>query len=100
MAKPSSFSRNLASAFLAGRWDLKGLVMAGVVVNHHPNVQRAEYDRLKAILHNCLRWGPTSQNRERYADFRAFLAGRIAYVAMLNPEKGRRLREAFEQIRW
>jgi RNA-directed DNA polymerase len=74
--------------------------VAGVVVNERPNVARDEYDRLKAILHNCTRFGPASQNRENHADFRAHLAGRIAHVAMLNPERGRKLRALLEMIAW
>ena len=72
--------------------------VAGVVVNVRPNVPRREYDTLKAILTNCERHGPASQNRDGHADFRGRLAGKIAYVAMVNPEKGRRLREMFERI--
>jgi hypothetical protein len=74
--------------------------LAGVVVNAHPNVPREEYDRLKAILCNCVRHGPGSQNRSGHADFRSYLLGRIAYVALLNPERGRRLRSLFERIDW
>jgi hypothetical protein len=74
--------------------------VAGVVLNVRPNVRRDEYDRLKAILTNCARHGPRDQNREGRADFRSYLAGRIAYVAMINPSRGRRLRDLFERIRW
>jgi RNA-directed DNA polymerase len=74
--------------------------LAGVVVNAHPNVSRDEYDRLKAILTNCVRHGPTSQNRAHHADFRGHLLGRIAYVAMLNPTRAIKLREIFRKIRW
>ncbi len=74
--------------------------LAGVVVNVHPNIRRAEYDRLKAVLCNCVRHGPESQNQDGHADFRAYLAGRIAYVAMLNPARGRRLRAWFDRVRW
>src|SRR5262249_4157661 len=35
----------------------------GVVANAHPNVRWNEYDCLKAILYNCVRHGPASQNR-------------------------------------
>jgi hypothetical protein len=73
---------------------------AGVVLNDHPNVPRAEYDRLKAILHNCLRHGPSNQNRAGVADFRAHLAGRVAYVARLNPRRGERLKRLLDQIAW
>jgi hypothetical protein len=74
--------------------------LAGVVVNDHPNVQRTEYDRLRAILCNCVRNGPAGENREGHANFRAHLLGRIAHVAMLNPARGTKLRELFSRIEW
>lgn len=74
--------------------------LAGVVVNRHPNVCRRDFDRLKAILHNCRRQGPQSQNRAGHADFQAHLSGTIAYVSMLNPARGEKLRSLFEQIEW
>lgn len=74
--------------------------LAGVVVNQHPNLARHEFDRLKAILHNCAVSGPHGQNRDGHADFRAHLAGTIAYVEMINPERGGRLRALFERISW
>lgn len=74
--------------------------LVGIVVNERPNIHRREYERLKAILFNCSRHGPDSQNRERRSDFRAYLLGRIAYVAQLNPPRGRRLRSLFDRIVW
>src|SRR5262249_25604741 len=74
--------------------------LAGIVLNSHPNIPRAEYDRLKAILCNCARRGPQSQNRENRGDFRARLAGQIAYVQMINPSKGARLQTLFKRIEW
>ncbi len=74
--------------------------LAGVVLNVHPNICRAEYDRLKAILTNCIRHGPGSQNRAGHADFRAHLLGRVSYVVMVNPARGRRLQTLFQQIGW
>lgn len=74
--------------------------LAGVIVNDHPNVPRADFDRLKAVLCNCICHGPQSQNREQRANFRAHLAGSIAYVGMLNAERGRRLRAMFDRIVW
>ncbi|MEX2171587.1 MAG: reverse transcriptase family protein [Pirellulales bacterium] len=72
--------------------------LAGVVVNERLNVRRSDYDRLKAILINCRRHGPGTQNRENHPDFRAHLTGRIAFVAQINPARGERLRELFEGI--
>jgi retron-type reverse transcriptase len=74
--------------------------VAGVVLNERLNVPRADYDSLKATLHNCARLGPGSQNRSAHDDFRAHLAGRIAHVAQLNPNRGERLRAIFDKIAW
>ncbi len=74
--------------------------VAGVVVNVRPNLRRAEFDRLKAILTNCVRTGPTGQNRESVADFRAHLAGRISHAAMVHPARGRKLWAIFDRIVW
>ena len=74
--------------------------VAGIVLNVRPNVPRAEYDRFRAILSNCVRSGPHDQNRSGHADFRGYLLGRIAYIGMLNPARGQKLRALFERIRW
>ena len=74
--------------------------VTGVVVNEHPNVPRKEFDLLKAILTNCIRQGPSNQNRENHSDFASHLRGRVAYVQQLNPNRGQRLLQLYEQIRW
>jgi hypothetical protein len=74
--------------------------LGGIVINQGPNLPREEFDRLKAILHNCARWGPQSQNREGVDDFKAHLAGRLAYAVWLNPDKGERLRQLWRRIEW
>ncbi len=75
-------------------------VVTGVVVNERTGVCRPDYDRLKAILHNCIRHGPSTQNRSNVPDFRSHLSGRIAHVCQLDAAKGARLRQWFEQIDW
>jgi RNA-directed DNA polymerase len=74
--------------------------LAGQVVNVHLNVARTDFDRLKAILTNCIRLGPDSQNRGNHPSFRAHLLGRINFVTMVNAARGARLRGIFDQIRW
>jgi len=74
--------------------------LAGLVVNERLNVRRSEFDRLKAILTNCIRCGPQSQNRDNYTDFRAHLQGRLSFIEQVNADKGRRLRALFHQIQW
>jgi RNA-directed DNA polymerase len=72
--------------------------ITGVVVNRRPNIERSEYERLKAILHNAARFGLESQNREQHPDFAAFLRGKVSYVAMINPARGAKLRAILERI--
>lgn len=74
--------------------------VAGVVVNSRPNVTRTDYDRLKATLTNCIRHGPESQNRSNHTEWRAHLMGRVAHVAMLNPNRGAKLRKLIDQVVW
>jgi RNA-directed DNA polymerase len=74
--------------------------VTGVVVNARPNVPRAEFDRLKAILTNCARHGPANQNRGNHPDFRAHLAGKVAHLAAVNPARGRKLWALFDRIAW
>jgi RNA-directed DNA polymerase len=73
---------------------------AGLVLNEKPNIDRREFDRLKAILTNCVRQGPESQNRENLTDFENHLRGRIGWVAFIHPGKGAKLLEVFERIDW
>ena len=55
--------------------------VTGIVVNAHPNIARAEYDRLKAIIHQ--------------GDYdSAEILGRVAWVEHLNPRKGAKLRSS------
>jgi hypothetical protein len=74
--------------------------LAGVVANERVNVVRADFDRLKATLTNCVKHGPASQNREGHPEFRLHLAGRVAFVEMINPQKAARLRSIFAKIEW
>lgn len=74
--------------------------LAGLVVNDHLNIARSDFDRLKALLTNCVRNGPECQNRKNHPSFRLHLEGRVGFVEMVNPAKGARLRKILEQIRW
>ncbi|HEY4457902.1 MAG TPA: reverse transcriptase family protein [Pseudonocardiaceae bacterium] len=74
--------------------------LAGLVVNTAPAVSRAEYDALRAVLHNCLRTGPAEQNRAEHSDFQAYLRGRIAWIAATHPARGARLLDMWQRISW
>lgn len=63
--------------------------VTGIVVNDRPAVPRDEVRRLRAILHQAQRDGLAAQNRQGIPHFEAWLRGKVAYLAMVDPEKGR-----------
>jgi RNA-directed DNA polymerase len=72
----------------------------GLTLNVHAAVPRPERDKLRAILTNCARHGPASQNRNHHPDFRAHLLGRISHAAHVHPTSARKLRLIFDRIVW
>ncbi len=71
-----------------------------VVVNEKPNLPREDFDQLKAILHQCVLHGPSSQNRDGRLDWQAHLRGRLSWAVQLNPNKAQRLKRLYDQIDW
>lgn len=74
--------------------------LTGMTLNSFPNIPRKDYDQLKAILYNCIKFGFQSQNRKQLPDFKAHLQGRIAFVRLLNMGKAEKLEELYQQINW
>ena len=75
-------------------------VITGLIVNRHLNLPRGQFDALKATLHNCRRFGPRDQNRDGHPDFRRHLDGRVTWMENVNPGRGEKLRQIFDQIVW
>ncbi len=73
---------------------------AGLILNERLSLRRADLDLLEAILTNCVRKSPETQNREAQPDFRAHLTGRVSFVEMIHAEKGASLRTLLNQIVW
>ena len=74
--------------------------LAGTVVNQKVCPCRRDLDLLEAILTNCVRSGPASQNRAAVPSFRAHLEGRVSFVEMINRAKAQPLRALLETIEW
>ena len=72
--------------------------VTGVVVNDKPSVSRDELRRLRAILHRAKTEGLDAQNREGRPNFRAWLAGKIAFVSMVRPDTGAKLKAALDSL--
>jgi hypothetical protein len=74
--------------------------LAGLVVNRKVSPYRRDFKLLEAILTNCARHGPASQNRAGVPDFRAHLEGRVGFMEMIDRAKAQRLRNLFDAIEW
>ncbi|MFC0452117.1 RNA-directed DNA polymerase [Rhodococcus jostii] len=74
--------------------------LAGLVVNTRPQAARADFDDLKALLFNCVRFGPESQNRDGRPHFREYVYGRIAWVAESNESRKRSLHALADRVDW
>lgn len=72
--------------------------VTGVVVNEKVSAPRAERRRLRAILHRARFEGLSAQNRTQRPDFAAYLRGHVAYVSMVNPEQGNRLKVRLDAL--
>ncbi|QGJ70473.1 Retron-type RNA-directed DNA polymerase [Planctomycetales bacterium 10988] len=72
--------------------------VTGIVVNDRPGVPRPVVRRLRAILHQAQKTGLAAQNRENHPHFAGWVQGMIAYISMVQPEKGKQLQAAFEQV--
>jgi hypothetical protein len=74
--------------------------VTGIVVNDHPAIRRADYDHLRAVLHNCVRFGPAGQNRDDHDDFRGYLEGAVAWVGQVQPDRGAKLQALLRRVEW
>jgi hypothetical protein len=84
------FRVNPAKTRVRGRGDRQ--LLAGLVVNERPAVPRAEYDRLRAMLHNAARDGADP-------DLLAHLTGLAAWAAHGHPARAAKLRRLLREIR-
>ncbi len=72
-------------------------VVTGIVVNEELRVPREARRRLRAILHNCRKFGVESQARGN-ARFGDYLRGLASYIHMVHPEEGAELLREIEAL--
>lgn len=72
----------------------------GLTVNATAAASRDQYQELKALLFNCVRNGPESQNREGVENFREHLRGRVSFVGLGRPKRHEKLLNLFHKIHW
>lgn len=72
----------------------------GITVNQRINLNRHDYENLKAELTNCVRYGWRTQNRQQHSNYASHLRGRIAYVQSLGGMRGVKLLQLYQRIDW
>jgi RNA-directed DNA polymerase len=72
--------------------------VTGLVVNDKPTLSRVKIKRLRAILHRAKKEGLKVQNRDNHPNFRAWLEGSIAFLAMTRPELGWKMRDQLRSL--
>ncbi len=72
--------------------------VTGLVVNTAPAVPRDVVRRVRAILHRAKTEGLAAQNRDGDPNFRGWVEGMIAYIAMAKPEVDKALGAALAEV--
>ncbi len=86
--------------------------VTGIVVNQKPNVRREHVKWIRAVVHNCRTRGVQSEfekwrahmtqaGRNPPADVETFerqIAGQVAFIRHINPERGHELWQQLQQI--
>jgi RNA-directed DNA polymerase len=69
--------------------------VTGLTVNEKLALPRRHVRRLRAILHRAQYEGLAAQNHENHPNFDAWLLGNIAYLQMVDPQRGQTLRKQY-----
>jgi retron-type reverse transcriptase len=72
--------------------------VTGIVVNDQPSIDRKTIRRLRSILHRAEFEGLEKQNRIGHPNFTCWVQGMIAYINMVNPQQGEKLRKDFDSL--
>jgi hypothetical protein len=74
--------------------------LAGLVVNDRPQVKRADFDALRALLHNAIRTGAQEQNRGGHPHFREHVYGTIAWIGASGTRRREVLLDMANRVDW
>jgi RNA-directed DNA polymerase len=73
--------------------------VTGIIVNDKLGLPRDELRKLRAILHQAQTTGLEAQNREKKPHFEAWLRGKLAYLSMVDPIKGKAMLSQLELLK-
>lgn len=68
-------------------------VVTGLVVNDGVHVPRRWRRKLRALLHQAAHTGLAAQNRLQHPAFAQYVRGQVAFVSMVQPQEGQRLKD-------
>lgn len=75
----------------------------GIVLNQKVNIPRESYRKFRSLLHNCVKDGFQAQvkraKKESVGQLHSWIAGKIAYFAMVAPERANKLRLIYSHAR-
>lgn len=76
--------------------------VTGIVTNQNLNIPREKRKKLRAVIHNCKTYGPSSQTKsgESVEDFKKRISGEVNWILQVNPIAGKKLKTASNEIRW
>lgn len=74
--------------------------ITGIVVNEKLNINRKALKQLEAVLMNCVRHSPATQNRNNHPNFQQHLLGKLNYFSQVTPERCRKLWMLYDAIDW
>jgi len=75
--------------------------VTGLVTNSKPNIPREYYRKIRAIIHNCIKYGVHSQNIETdEAVCKQRLYGHAYYIFSVNQNLGNNLLELLKKVNW
>ena len=72
--------------------------VTGIVVNDRPSIDRKTIREIRAILHRAKFEGLEKQNRIDHPNFAGWVSGMIAYINMVNPQQGGKLRRQLDEL--
>ena len=78
----------------------KRKIVTGSIINEKLNIPKEQARKLRAIIHNCIIYGASSQNHGNKSNFREHLYGRVNHIRSINPTRGDQLLQMLNRVDW
>jgi len=75
-------------------------IVTGMIVNKKVGIGRKKYLEIKALVHNCQKFGIASQNIYNHPKFKQYLLGKISLLKNLDIKKWEILKTKIDKLDW